>query len=201
MMTVLRYSKIHVLRISITVILLSIYPSWAMAETRDFGTAGGYEVVGEASTEGEVGACMATFTYEGSGSTELSLFRKADDADFVTLFVTNFLWSANKDKEYKLRYEFDKSFYDRSAKGVQFDNGYSGFLSVFPVPEFFSIYAASTYLHISMDGGNVDRLSLKGSAAGMSLFNKCWAWVLGTERVAESRRNRLKGIPRDPFAE
>ena len=50
-----------------------------------------------------------------------------------------------------------------------------------------------------MEGSIVDHLSLKGSAAGVSLFNRCWTWLMATERRAEAERARYKDIPRDPF--
>jgi len=177
--------------------------SGARAETRDFGSAGDYEVFGEASTRDETGGCMAEFEYEGPGSTKTKLFRtiSSDDKHLIFLTVVNHEWSAEKGKTYELTYIFGDSFYERESLGVKSDVIYKGFMSAFPADEFLRVFAGSKSLHIHLGDTVVDKLLLSGSAAGVALFNKCWAWVVGTERAAQAERDKYKTIPRDPFAQ
>ncbi|GAB5349052.1 hypothetical protein TMRO357_02725 [Alteriqipengyuania sp. 357] len=146
---------------------------------------------------------MATFEYEGPGSTKTALVRRAatEDRELVFLSVTNYEWSAEEDQSYDLHYVFGDHFYERSAYGVKVDYIYKGFLSAFPADEFLETYAKSKSLHIFMGETVVDKLSLTGSTAGVALFNRCWTWLLGTERAAEAEREKFREIPRDPFAD
>lgn len=178
-----------------------IMPSFANAEARIFGTAGGFDVAGQPSTRDEKGACIATFEYDGPGSTKTTLYRtlSKDRGDIVWLSVVNYEWSAKEGDMYKLKYIFDDGTYERDAFGIKTDNIYKGFMAGFPADEFLSTYAKSNSLHILMGSNVVDRLKLSGSTAGVALFNRCWSWVLSTERIAQNERDRYKGIPRDPF--
>ncbi|MBD3746918.1 MAG: hypothetical protein IE932_11975 [Sphingopyxis terrae] len=172
------------------------------AQTRDFGTAGGFEVGGQASTRDKAGSCIATFDYAGPGSTKTTIFRsaEADDASIVWFNVVNFEWSAKEKDTYELQYWFDDEYYDRTAVGVKMDYIYNGFMTGFPADEFLETYAKASSLHIYMGDTVVDKLSLTGSSAGVALFNRCWTWLQGTERAAQKERDRYKDIPRDPFA-
>lgn len=145
---------------------------------------------------------MATFAYEGPGSTKTTIIRQAkgDSQSIVYFSVVNFEWSAKEKEIYALRYAFNDGVYERDAFGIKQDSIYKGFMAGFPADEFIDTYAKSSSLHIYMGDNVVDKLSLSGSAAGMALFNRCWAWVLGTERAAQAERDRYSGIPRDPFA-
>lgn len=177
-------------------------PAAAFAQTRDFGSAGGFQVAGKASTRDEPGGCIALFEYDGPGSTKTTLFRtvKPDHESIVWLTVVNFEWSAKEGETYELSYVFDDGTYDRSAYGVKNDVIYKGFMAGFPADEFLPTYAKSASLNIYMGDTVVDKLKLTGSTAGVALFNRCWTWVLGTERAAQAERDRFKGIPRDPFS-
>lgn len=176
-------------------------PANAQEEVREFGTAGDYEVFGVGSSRDEAGSCLATFIYEGSGSTKTTLSRIADKNDLIYLSVTNSEWTSEEKKEYNLTYQFDGKYYDRTAWGVNFDYVDRGFMTAFPVDDFLAIFSKSSYLNIYMDDVVVDRLSLSGSSAGVSLLNRCWIWLQSTERAARAERDRFKDIPRDPFAE
>lgn len=188
-------------------ILLALAISWSAnsvgAQTRDFGSAGDFDVAGKASTRDEPGLCIATFEYEGPGSTKTTVMRRPDpeDRDLVFLTITNYEWSAEAGKSYDLEYVFGDKFYARSALGVKVDYIYKGFIAAFPADEFLQNYAKSESLHIFLGEAVVDKLSLKGSSAGIALFNKCWSWLLGTERAAEAERKKFEDIPRDPFAQ
>lgn len=180
----------------------SISSSPVLAKMRLFGTAGGYEVAGQASTRDEQGGCIATYEYDGQGSTKTTIFRtlKPDVSDVVWLTVVNFEWSAKENQMFALKYSFDQGEYDRDAKGVVRDTIYKGFMSGFPAEEFLSVFARSNSLHITFGDKVVDRLKLDGSTEGIALFKKCWDWAVGTERAAQAERARFRGIPRDPFA-
>lgn len=172
------------------------------AETRDFGSAGGFEVGGWSSTRDEPGACIATFEYEGPGSTKTTLVRRAnaDQQALVYLTVVNHEWSAKEKETYQLQYVVGDSVYERNAVGIKNDYIYKGFLTGFPADEFLNAYAKASFLHIYLGDTVVDKLSLTGSTAGVALLNRCWSWLLDTERAAQAERDRYKGIPRDPFA-
>lgn len=175
----------------------------ALAETRDFGVAGGYEVGGQASTRERGGGCIATFEYEGPGATKTTIYRTVsdDDADVIYLSIDNYGWSAKRDEKYEIMYVFGESFYKRSAWGIEDRYIRKGFMTGFPAEEFLDVFAREQSLILMMNGSVVDNLSLEGSSAGVSLFKKCWVWALSTERAAEAERERFKSIPRDPFAE
>ena len=106
-------------------------PAAAFAQTRDFGSAGGFQVAGKASTRDEPGGCIALFEYDGPGSTKTTLFRtvKPDHESIVWLTVVNFEWSAKEGETYELSYVFDDGTYDRSAYGVKNDVIYKGFMA------------------------------------------------------------------------
>lgn len=190
---------------SAVVILLclsALFPLSVSAQVRSFGNAGGYDVGGKPSSRDEKGGCIATFEYEGPGSTKTTLFRtlEGDRQDLVFLTVVNYEWSAKEKQTYKLEYAFEGGVYERDAFGVVNDSIYKGFMTAFPADEFLKIYSKSPWFHIYMGDTVVDRLSLKGSTAGVALFNRCWSWVLSTERTANAERKKFEGIPRDPFA-
>ena len=176
--------------------------STANAEVRDFGTAGGYEVAGQASTFDKAGLCIANFDYDGPGSTKTTISRSAEAGftDFVFFTVVNFEWSTKEDGKYDLLYYFNDVHYERQANGVVTDRIYRGFIAPFPAQDFLGHFDRSSFLHIYMGDTVVDKLSLKGSSAGVALFNKCWSWLMATERAAQAERDKFADIPRDPFA-
>jgi hypothetical protein len=187
-----------------TAVLFSIFVSYQApirSETKIFGSAGGYDVAGIASTRDEAGACMAEFSYEGPGNTKTTLFRtvNSERRDLVTLFVVNTEWSAEEGITYNLDYVFNDGTYNREAGGVRKEGIYKGFLASFPSEEFLSTFAKSSYLHIYKEQTVVDKLSLSGSSAGIALFKNCWIWLMTTERAAKVERDKFKNIPRDPF--
>lgn len=189
-------------RSALAAIAVIAITSGAKAEVRDFGTAGGYEVSGKASTFEEAGLCIAEFVYDGPGSTKTTISRSADAGftDFVFFTVVNFEWSAKEDAKYDLLYYFNDVNYERQANGVVIDRIYRGFIAPFPAQDFLGHFDRSSFLNIYMGDTVVDRLSLKGSTAGVALFNKCWSWLVTTERAAQAERDKFKDIPRDPFA-
>lgn len=179
-----------------------IFATQSYAQVRDFGSAGGFDIAGKASSRDEKGICVATFEYEGPGGTKTTLSRTPDN-DFqsiVWLTVANYEWSAKEDEKYNLSYHFADGEYMREASGVVEDRIYKGFIAGFPAEEFLAVYAKSGWLHVYMGDQVIDKLSLSGSGAGVALFNRCWTWLVGTERTAQAERDRFADIPRDPFA-
>lgn len=181
---------------------LAIATVAAGAQARNFGEAGGYEVVAIESTseKGGDGACvMAEDDFEGPGSTRLRLFRYLENPDLIWVTVSNYNWTAKKDQQYQLRYEFDEVEYEREAFGIE-DSIHKGFAAGFPYTDFMKHMARSSRLHIYMGDTLVDKLSMDGSAAGAALFSRCWTYLQADERAKARERARWQDIPKDPFA-
>lgn len=173
------------------------------AAAKDFGEHGGYEVAGfEGTSETNRGGCvMAEDDFEGPGGTRLRIFRYVQYPELVAVKVENYNWSAKEKEEYELTYQFGGGYYyDRTATGVV-DSIYRGFLALFPYEDFMTTFAKSTFLHIYRGDTVVDKLSLKGSAAGRVAFDRCWSYVVAADAAKARERARWKDIPKDPFAD
>lgn len=184
---------------SCAALLLAAMASQTVA--KDFGEHGGYQVVAvEGTSKADRGACvMAEDDFEGPGSTRLRLFRYLERPELLAVTVENYNWTAKEGEDYDLSYQFDKFYYDRTAKG-EVDGIYHGFTAIFPYSDFIGTFSKSTYLHVYKGDTVVDKLSLSGSAAGRAAFDRCWAYVVADDKAQARERARWDDIPKDPFS-
>jgi len=187
--------------------VLSVVAALALAcvaspgSAKDFGEHGGYEVVAiEGTSETDRGGCvMAEDDFEGPGGTRLRMFRYVAHPDMVAVIVDNYNWTSKEGEGYELSYQFDRFYYDRTAKGVV-DGIHHGFVAAFPYSDFMDTFVKSHYLHIYKEKTVVDKLSLEGSAAGRAAFDRCWAYIVADDKAQARERARWQDIPEDPFA-
>lgn len=145
--------------------------------------------------------CVAIQTYEGSGSTKLTVMRNAnDDRDLIV--VSNDHWSTVQDQPYKVTYHVGEFRYSGAAMGIS-ERGRRG-LAGYLHPDFLDDFAKGTSLEIEADGTVVDRLRLAGSAAAVAEIRRCLIGARADKVALDreiARQNRLPpGVPRDPFA-
>lgn len=182
------------------VLALSVASAPAFSQDRDFGEHGGYQVFAfEGTSETDQGGCaMAEDDFEGPGGSRLRVYRYVARPDQVAVTVDNYNWSIVKDRDYKVRYDFDEYYYEREATGTV--NGiHKGLLAGFPASQFLSTFAKSSRIHIYMGDTVVDKLSLDGSAAGAAAFARCWTYIQADARAKARERARWDSIPKDPF--
>jgi hypothetical protein len=167
---------------------------------RDFGTAGGFDIVAQESDAEtpNTGACIMSEEYEGTGDTELSVVRSLKNPALVAVIVTNYNWSIKDGEEHQLSYHMGGYYYDRVASGYQ-EGIRKGFTAVFPADDFLPTFAKSTNFRIKKGDTTVDSLSLDGSSAAVQAFNRCWAYVKNDEAAKQRERDRFSHIPKDPF--
>jgi hypothetical protein len=158
-----------------------------------YAHAGGYDIMRDDTT------CYMGAEHEGAGDTAFLLAYQVKDRDIgespLTLFVSNRNWSIRKDHVYtNMVIKFDDTNYTgMAAAGNKHSNGRGSLY--FPIKAeltnaFLNDVARSGAIGIYReDGITIDRLDLKGSAAGVAKFREC------------VRTFPQRNIPVDPFKE
>lgn len=142
--------------------------------------------------------CAMGKEYAGEGSTELTLLI-TDDAEKTYLRVDNYAWSATTDQTYSLRYELSDWAYTMPAIGTNPRRGRKGFMSMVS-SDFLADFAKASGLQIMKEDLLVDSLNLNGSAAGLSILQRCRTELARDLQQQRRERERLAHIPVDPFA-
>lgn len=138
-----------------------------------------------------------TDTYQGHGSTQLTLLLRPDGTS--VLGVSNYNWSTVERQSYELSYIVNgREFSGGQSIGYR-DGLRKGFVTGMPAA-FLDHFAAGSGLRIYNGETLVDDLSLDGTAAAVATLRRCVAVVRAELAAAERERQRLQHIPRDPFA-
>lgn len=171
--------------------ILVLFPDAARADAEYFAKAGGWTVSRHEDS------CSMYMEFEGPGSTTLFV-AKYLDGHFVST-VANDNWTASEGQRYKVRYELGGNSYStEKAPGISLDSS-SGFASRFG-SEFEQDFARSSTMYIFLDDQLIDQLSLKGTAAALTLVNRCIGYVRTSQASADRESRRWAAIPKDPFA-
>lgn len=162
------------------------------AVSKTWPSSGGFHVA-------ETGdGCELSITYEGSGSTTLSIIFGFDGANYIV--ITNGLWTAEEGRIYDdVSFRFQaNSFTGGTVLGVKrlYGSGFTAKAS----PNVLSSFARSPYLHISKSGEEIDRLSLKGSSKALQTAQACIRDLEARGQAESRRRQRFEDLPDDPFA-
>lgn len=143
-------------------------------------------------------SCGMLMDYEGAGETQLSVIRFADGGAGIS--ISNHGWSAKPGQTYDLTFYLDDQFHSGKATGLTTKSGRRGF-GVLIGGEFTRDFARASSLRIYLGETLVDQLSLKGSAAALSVVDRCVSKVAARLAVEARERARLAHIPSDPFAQ
>jgi len=143
--------------------------------------------------------CIMTMEYEGAGATNLTLAVN-EETEKTYLSVDNYLWSAKEGEVYELAYHLGEWVYTAPAIGTEANYIRKGFITSVS-SEFLSDFAKSDDLEITRGDILVDDLSLKGSAAGLAVFERCRTELARDMEQRRRDRERLSHIPTDPFAD
>lgn len=161
------------------------------AAAQNWGEPGGWSV-GQTDDR-----CLATMEFEGPGSTEMSFSLELDGGSYV--IVTNYNWTVTENQEYELDYRLSHTSYSGTAVGTK-SSIRSGFVTKFGAG-FLDDLAKTANFHIYRGDVPVDRLSMSGSAAAISVLRRCIEAVRRTKEAEERERRRWEDIPRNPFGD
>lgn len=143
-------------------------------------------------------ACGMTMEYEGPGETSVMFLKDLDNNIF--LGVTNYNWSAEKDKSYEVGFVLNGVNYS-GAGGSGFVSGIrKGFSAKFE-PSFEKDFRAGRSLHVYLAGARIDRLSLTGTSVAMDAVNRCLVGLKAEKRAEARDEARWADLPDDPFAQ
>lgn len=142
--------------------------------------------------------CLTSQSFEGPGSTELTVTIELDGSAIV--MVQNENWSTVKGQKYPdISITIDDNAYSGGiATGVG-DYLRKGFVIGVPA-EFLDDFGRGNSLRFHNGDTLVDILNLRGSAAAVSSLRRCIEVVRRENQIAERERQRLAHIPVDPFA-
>lgn len=141
--------------------------------------------------------CYAAMEFEGDGATKLLILGTGDQEPMI--HITNYSWSAKKGSMYTLQYHMGEYYYEIPSAGIE-DSIRKGFVTYLS-DNFLTDFATSASLKISMDGNLVDHLNLAGSGVAVAKFRSCIRTRKLEIAKAKADEERLKHIPKDPFAE
>jgi len=169
----------------------AMFAAVAPAYARDWPDAGGWTVV-----EGN-DFCGMSSEYEGKGDTELLLMVDLDDDVIVS--VKNSGWSPVDGQKYDLDFYLNGTSYGGGSAVGDADGYRKGFIAKFG-GDFAQDFAGGTSLAIYRGDTLVDKLSLRGTAAGMAMVRRCLAAVKADRDAAAREKARFAHIADNPFA-
>ena len=170
-----------------TVALTAVNP----AQARDWPDADGWSI-GEGTEY-----CGMKQEYEGKGDTELLLLLGFDGD--VVISVKNSDWSPIDGQKYDLEFYLNGTGYGGGSAVGDADEYKKGFISTFG-SNFAQDFAGGSSLAIYRGDTLVDKLSLRGSAAGMAMVRRCVAALKADRDAAARERARFAHIADNPFA-
>lgn len=117
-----------------------------------------------------------------------------------TASLTNTAWNASKGEKYELSWDVNGNRYIGSAMGLGEQYfARKGFAGKFDA-EFVNDVAAGSSLHVYRGDVVVDRLSLEGSGAAVSVASRCGQTVRANIAAVEREKQRFAHIADEPFA-
>jgi len=161
------------------------------ALARDWPNAGGW-AIGEGSE-----FCGMSSEYEGKGDTELMLMVGLDGNVIVS--VKNSGWSPVEGQKYDLEFYLNGTSYGGGAAVGDADGYKKGFVAKFG-GDFAQDFAGGSSLAIYRGQTLVDKLSLRGTAAGVAMVRRCVAALKADRDAAAREKARFADIADDPFA-
>lgn len=177
----------------------------AYAETKDYGTVAGFDIVGEVGTPTSPGSCLMTTEYEGPGDTNLSISTyQMDDsiesADTrIGFIITNSNWTSVKGQQYPdITMEVNGFEYSGTMVGMKLSSQ-MGFGRIYEM-DILNDIAAGKNIRLYRNEKLFESLNLDGSGAAIQTFRRCMA-ARSTEMAnARRERDRFKHLDLDPFA-
>lgn len=162
-------------------------------ELRDWPSAGGFDIV-----QLEESCAMET-TYAMPGRSPIKL-TIVTGGDRTNLAMTSMDWSAREGETYDLRFSLGGWAYTGPVTGVV--SGYTdkGFVASLG-SDFLDVFAAAPALYVTRGEAVVGNLSLRGTAAGVSVLRRCARYVADANAAQQARERRIDYIAPDPFAE
>lgn len=177
------------LKILSVAVAIATAPQAAHA-TEIIGTSGDWEVFRDSKS------CGMTRTYEVPGETEMMVIKYA--AGEIRILITNKGWSAKQDQLYDISYQLNAGTYGGSKAVGMADRDRRGFVSTF-VADFADDFAKGSTLRVFLSGKEIERLSLAGTGAAMTLVNQCLADVRASLSAAKRETEKRAKLPKDPF--
>lgn len=141
--------------------------------------------------------CGISMEYEGDGSTQLMILGTGINEPLIQ--ITNYNWSAKHGERYDLQYHMGNHYYEIPSAGIEASDNRKGFVTYLSA-SFIIDFAKSSGLTLKIGDKLVDDLSLAGSGAAIARFNACRRAVKAEIAKAKADEERLKYIPKDPFA-
>ncbi len=140
--------------------------------------------------------CLMRMDYEGEGATRLDIFYLGEK-DLSHMSLVNYNWSIGDGEKVGLSFYIGDRGWESDSVGVSIDYR-KGFITTVD-EDFLDAFAAGNSLIVLKGEALVDSLSLAGSAVARTHFERCRRQV--QKMVAQRRkvRDRLAGIPVDPF--
>lgn len=178
------------MKLPFAAIVLTIIPHTVQAADV-IGTRGDWEVFRDSKS------CGMTRSYEGVGETEMMVIKYA--AGNIRIMITNTEWSAKQDARYDVSYVVNGAAYGGAKAIGTAERGRTGFVSTF-VGKFGEDFAQGSLLQVLLAGKEIERLSLAGSGAALSLVDQCLTRVRAELAAAEREQAKRAKLPRDPFA-
>lgn len=180
------------LRVFYAAVAVAATPIFHTAHAAEIiGTRGGWEVFRDDKS------CGLTMDYEVPGDTQMTVVKYP--AGNIRIMITNTEWSAKQDQLYDISYQLGGATYGGAKAVGTADRARKGFVSTF-VAGFADDFAKSKLLRVMLSGEEIERLSLSGSGAAMTLVDQCLEAVRASLSAAEREKEKRSQLPKDPFA-
>ena len=150
----------------------------------------------ESGREGDT--CGISMEYEGEGATKLMIV--GDGETDPIIHITNYNWTAKKDEKYTIQYHMGGYYYEIPSIGVEFTGARKGF-ATYISDKFVDDFARSPSIQLQVGDKLIDDLKLDGSGAAIAKFRACIRVRKAEIAKLKADDERLKHIPKDPFAE
>ena len=154
------------------------------------GASGDWEVFRDSKS------CGMTRTFEVPGETEMMVIKYADGD--IRILITNTGWSAKQDQLYDVSYQLNGHAYGGSKAVGTSDGNRRGFVSTF-VTDFGNDFAKGSNLRVFLSGKEIERLSLAGTGAALTVVDECLAEVRAALSATKREKEKRAKLPKDPF--
>jgi len=179
------------------------------ASSKDWPSIKGWEVA-----EIDEKSCVISKTFEGKGSSSLSLIKYLDKK---SLFVfDNENWSIEKGRSYAITFEINKLAFTPDKFAIGYVDGINRGIIIELNESIFDAFKKGSSINIVLwpgitandkypdndheDPVLIDSLSLLGSGAAVSQLDRCLAHVQNVADAASREKQKYDHLPDDPFA-
>lgn len=176
----------------------------AQAEDRDYGTVGGFDLMGESGTPTSAGSCFMMKEHEGPGSTRLVIVTSQlkdtlNDSDTrIGISVTNDNWTSTKGNLYPdIKMALNGYLYSGEVLGMELLTQ-KGFGRTYDL-DVLNDLALGSDVRLYRGEKLFEHLDLEGSGAAIKAFRRCLATRSTEMARARAERDRFKHLERNPF--